>query len=441
MARRKTGARAWVRVSHKSKGLPASKRRWEVVYEDPANGFKRRTKGGFRNKAEAEAWRDDFTQEARQGSWVDPARGDVEFRQVAQDWLATYTSPSGKARGYAQHAAIVNGKGSLLVQEFGSVRIGDITHSAVGTWISGMQQGRSASTIRHYFYTLRSVMRYAVAEGLITRDPTAGWRTPQPRDMAAEEADRYALSMGEVEALIVAVPEPWDMYLRLLAATGMRPEEVGGLQLRDVDPEQGALSVRRVLVKIKGKLVLEDMLKTRRSRRTIDLDTRTAGLLGDYIAAHQRRATRWFSDNPNHPHPGDQLPLFVGVTPFERGQSQRKTGTDLDWLDYSRHVDHRWFVERHWATARKAAKVPEGVRPYDLRHFHASWHVARLGQPGALTITEVSERLGHASTAMTLDRYSHSARDREEQRRSALDAMWTPEPGVTRLPAARGVSN
>jgi len=436
MARRKTGARAWVRVSNRTKHLPTKQKRWEVVYEDPANGFNRRTKGGFRSKGEAEDWRDEFTQDARKGTWVDPARGDVEFRKVAQAWLGTYTSPTGKARGYSQHAQIVNGKRSLMATTFNETRIGDITPSMVGGWIKQMQaMGRSSSTIRHNFYTLRLVMRHALGEGLIPRDPTATIRTPQPRDMAAEEADRYPLSVQEVEALIGAVPPPWDMYLRLMAATGMRPEEVGGLQVRDLNGDCSEVRVRRVLVNVNNKLETEDVLKTRRSRRDIGLDDHTATALAAYVANHKRRAVKWFANHAEHTNPGERLPLFVGVTPFRRGQRQRKTGTDLDWLDYSRPVNHGWFTMRHWDAARAAAGIPADVdvKPYDLRHFHISWHVARLGQPGALTITEISERAGHASTAMTLNRYSHSPRDRQEAKRAALNTMWAAPANVTRL--------
>lgn len=433
MARRKTGPRAWVRVSNRTKDRPSKQRRWEVVYEDPRDGFKRRTKGGFPTKGEAESWHSEFLQEARSGSWVDPARGDVTLHKVAQDWLATYAPRSGKSRGRSQHAQIVNGPKSLLRQEFGSIRIGDISHSMVGLWVTKMQSmGRSPSTIRHNFYTLRLVMRYAVAEGIIPRDPTASIKPPAPRDMAAEEADRPPLTMQQALLLAAAVPEPWGMYVRLAAATGMRPGELAGLQLRDVSPDRGTVQIRRVVV-LHGQPVIEDEPKTSKSRRTIELDDDTAGLLDAYIARHTARALRWFTEHPEHANPGDNLPLFVGVGKFQRGQRQRKTGTDVDWLDFSRPLRHGWFFSRHWAAACRAAGVPAGVRFYDLRHAHASWHVARLGQPGALTITEISERLGHASTAMTLNRYAHSPRDRQEQKRAALAAMWDMPENVTPL--------
>jgi integrase len=60
---------------------------------------------------------------------------------------------------------------------------------------------------------------------------------------------------------------------------------------------------------------------------------------------------------------------------------------------------------------------------YDLRHFYGSWHAARLGEPGALTLAELAESMGHASTKMTLDRYVHTEPDVDK--RNAGAGMWT----------------
>ncbi|MFC7494531.1 MULTISPECIES: tyrosine-type recombinase/integrase [unclassified Nocardioides] len=425
MARRKTGPRAWMRVSHKTKDLPASKRRWEVVYEDPNNGFKRRTKGGFPTKTAAERWRDDeFLQPARQGEWVDPARGDALFKDVAEAWLPTYVPKRGKVRGQRQHEQIITGEKSLLMKQFGETRIGDITPAAVALWVNNAN--RSPSTVRHYFYTLRLVMKYAQANGIIRRDPTQGVALPEPRKMKDEEADRYPLTLAEALRLAAAVPEPWDMYIRLAAATGMRPEELTGLRLSDVTDDQ-TVTVRRVVVMHKGQPMVENVAKTSDSHRAIELDDDTAKLLIDYIAKHRGRAAKWFAANPEHKHPGDALPLFVGVGEFKRGQRQRKTGTDVDWLDYSTLCKHGWFYMRHWDSARKAAGVPETVRFYDLRHMHASLLVGMLGQPGAMTLTEVAERLGH-SPAVLLARYAHSPRDRRQAKVNAVNAVMTLTP-------------
>jgi len=435
MARRKTGPRAWVRVSHKTKDLPASKRRWEVVYEDPNNGFKRRTKGGFSTKAAAEEWSVDFTKDARAGDWVDPALGDASLRTVAEAWLPTYVSKRGKVRGQRQHEQIIKGRNSLLMKQFADTRIGDITPAQVSLWVNSLD--RSPSTVRHYFYTLRLVMKYAQANGIIRRDPTQGITLPEPRKMKDEEADRYPLTLAEALKLAAAVPEPWSMYVRLAAATGMRPEEVGGLRLSDYNPAEQTLTVRRVVVIHKGQPIIENVAKTSDSHRTIELDDETSKLLEDYVQAHRKRATAWFGANPEHKHPGDALPLFVGVGEFKRGQRQRKTGTDLDWLDYTRLLKHGWFYTRHWDGARQAAGLPSNVRFYDLRHMHASLLVGMLGQPGAMTLTEVAERLGH-SPAVLLARYAHSPRDRRQAKVNAVNALMTPQPDSNVVPLYKG---
>jgi integrase len=51
--------------------------------------------------------------------------------------------------------------------------------------------------------------------------------------------------------------------------------------------------------------------------------------------------------------------------------------------------------------ASKAARVPH-YHPHDLRHRRISlWHLGRV------PAREIADRVGHAQTSMTLDRYSH----------------------------------
>lgn len=446
MARRKTGPRAWVRVSHRTKDLPASKRRWEVVYEtgeyrDDGTPI-RRTKGGFLTRTEAGEYRDKETPAAKSHAgqaWVDPMRGDRTFQSVAEAWLDGYRTKSGKASGYRQHAQIVRGERSMVRSRWGSRRIGDISHGEVVAWVADLGSKRSPSTVRHNFYTFRRVVRFAVASGLIVRDPTVGVEMPEQRDVNTQQADRVIPTPAQVRALVAAAPEPWGMYVLLAAATGMRPEELTALQLRDLSNDNTTLTVRRVRVKDRANAawIYEDVPKTKRSRRTIDLDDYAADHLTAYLRDQHERATRWFTDNPDRAHPGDCLPVFPGVGEFRRGQRQRQAGSDLDWLEWVDQggepspLRHGWFTMRYWSAMRDAAGLPESVRFYDLRHFHASWLVEQIGKPGALTIVDIAKRLGHASTKMTLDRYSHAIPDRDK--RNATAAMWGEPANVSRL--------
>ena len=88
------------------------------------------------------------------------------------------------------------------------------------------------------------------------------------------------------------------------------------------------------------------------------------------------------------------------------------------------------------APARPAVPSPlpqhkRQVRFHDLRHTCASLLIAN----GA-SIMLVSQRLGHASTRMTLDRYSWMYPSEEAAMAVALDAVWEAAPRAWRRPAA-----
>jgi integrase len=59
------------------------------------------------------------------------------------------------------------------------------------------------------------------------------------------------------------------------------------------------------------------------------------------------------------------------------------------------------FVQRHFKPLLKSAELP-AIRLYDLRHTAATISLAAGVSPKV-----ISEQLGHASVAFTLDVYSH----------------------------------
>jgi integrase len=69
--------------------------------------------------------------------------------------------------------------------------------------------------------------------------------------------------------------------------------------------------------------------------------------------------------------------------------------------------------------AVKEAKLPEGTRFHDLRHFYASTPIAAGLHPKV-----IQERPGHATIAETMDTYGHLFPDASEHGRGAIDAMF-----------------
>lgn len=96
-----------------------------------------------------------------------------------------------------------------------------------------------------------------------------------------------------------------------------------------------------------------------------------------------------------------------------RAQSQARLLLGTEWHDnglvFTNQVGNPvdiTKVRRHLAKVLEVAELPK-IRLYDLRHTHGSMLMAE----GA-AIKEISDRLGHANTSMTVNRYLHATPSR-----------------------------
>lgn len=80
-------------------------------------------------------------------------------------------------------------------------------------------------------------------------------------------------------------------------------------------------------------------------------------------------------------------------------------------------LDYRVVVRRHFKPLLKAAGLSK-MRPYDLRHSCAT-----LLLSAGENVKVVSERLGHASAALTLDVYSHVLPDMQQRAAERLETI------------------
>jgi integrase len=192
--------------------------------------------------------------------------------------------------------------------------------------------------------------------------------------------------MQQVDLLVEHTDERYRTAVWLLALAGLRPSELCGLRVVDVDFDQQTISVNEVQMWVKGELVVKGP-KTASGLRTIPLPD---WLMLELAAQIARRAKVL----------GHALELEDRVFVSPEGKAM---------------LDHTLW--RIVSRACDQAGLPR-IRPYDLRHSHASLLIDLGAHPKA-----ISERMGHTEIGVTMNVYGHLYEGKQRELTSDLDNM------------------
>ncbi|MCO5306053.1 MAG: site-specific integrase [Microthrixaceae bacterium] len=266
-----------------------------------------------------------------------------------------------------------------VVPHIGAVRLQalrpiDLTRYYSTLLDSGRRDGRgglSPKSVRNIHQTLRKAFDDAVRLHYLRSNPAVGAKPPKPS--GGSNTIRY-WTASELRMFLARNSDHRHASMWTLAAsTGMRRGELLGLRWRDVDLDRRRLSIRQTIISV-GYEVIRSEPKTAKGARTIDLDVRTVRML----RAH--RAEQLLEQRSlEKPHHDDGL-----VFCREDGQPY--------------HPD---FVRQSFERRVRSSKVTR-IRFHDLRHTHATL-MLQAGVPPKV----VSERLGHATVAFTMEIYAH----------------------------------
>ena len=269
--------------------------------------------------------------------------------------------------------------------------------------LSGGTGGGSLSpnTVRRVHATLHRALRDATRWGHLQRNPASVAVKPMQPTIGSRDIATWTAE--EVQSFLEHVADDRLFALwRLAVTTGMRRGELLGLRWSDVDLDARRLAVRQTLICI-GAQVLFGEPKTKRGKRSIALDVDTVAALAIWRDRQEQEREGW-------------------------GEAWTRTGLVFSREDGSLiHPDllTGWFA-RHVDRAKLRP-----IRLHDLRHTHAS-----LALQAGISAKVVSDRLGHATVAFTLDVYSHVIPGLQEEAADRIAALMSRErtPEVARHP-------
>lgn len=240
----------------------------------------------------------------------------------------------------------------------------------------------SGRTIRYAYTILRAAIHQGKRWHVLLNDPTDGVELPRQR-----RREIRVLNTEQARGFLKAVLDsPHACVFAIALTTGMRPCEYLALTWPDIDWALGTASVVRTLYRNEGQWIFEET-KTPRGRRRVKLQTWVLSLLRKI-------------KNEQEESPFSEL---IFVTPS--GEPIRE----------------EYLVKKHFKPILREAGLPD-IRLYDLRHTCATLALT-VGVPPKV----VSEQLGHASAAFTLDTYSHVLPHMQDEAAAKMEALLTSE--------------
>jgi integrase len=232
---------------------------------------------------------------------------------------------------------------------------------------------------------LHKALDQAVKWHMIRRNVAEVVKAPRP---SPEEIQPLNRNQTKTLLEVAKGEDRFEALYMLAVTTGLRQGELLGLKWEDVDFQDGVVRVRRTLTRHKGRLLLGEP-KTKRSRRTVRLTEAAAKALKDHLTRQIEQMERL----------GDLYEDHGLVFATERGTLVNPTN----------------LRKRSFKPLLKKAGLPT-IRFHDLRHTCATLLLSRNVNPKI-----VSEMLGHATIAITLDTYSHVLPNMQEGAARALE--------------------
>jgi integrase len=343
--------------------------------------------GGFRTKKAAQAALNDALSAIQHGTYVAPSR--QTLGAFLDMWI----------EGARNELALTSWTGyrdmirRWITPHLGAKRLVELSPIDVKVWHSALLDhggvgGRplSVRSVQYAHRVLHRALADAVRWNLVPINPASGARAPR-----AQRAELTVWTSDEAATFLRHVANERLFALWILALhTGMRRGELAGLRWKDVDLDDGTLTVAQQRTNANHEVVVST--PKGRSQRQIVLAPATVAALRQHRAVQLR----------------ERLAL---------GEAWADTGyVFVDEAGQPYHP-HSYLTMFRRACAR--AGVPP-IRLHDLRHT-----MATLALQAGVHPKVVQEQLGHSAINVTMDVYSHVPQAVRRESASTIAALFS----------------
>lgn len=384
---------------------------------------KKKEKGGFRTKKEAEAALAKAINEYNNSGMVfEPST--VTLSDYLDFWMDNYCRVNMKQNTITAYSSAI----ALHIKpSLGGYRIKSLSAASIQKWLNQMKaDGCSKASIELYSKVLSCALKYAVHPmQFLQFNPCQQVSIPKMENK--KEITRYIISSADFQTIISYFNVDTPYYIPLMVGyyTGMRLNEVFALTWDDIDLDEMEISVSKTMVRKRKTQNCEanwmfGSAKSATSIRKIKFGSTLCKALKD--ARHAKNLNRM-------KYGEDFIECYYEELKSEDGRKmnilsshRRADGCRLPVADMVCIRKNGKYLPSStiYTTVGKTINNTLGINFnfHSLRHTHATM----LLENGA-SIKSVQERLGHANVSITLDIYNHLTKKQEDEAVSIFEQI------------------
>ncbi|MGJ4932190.1 tyrosine-type recombinase/integrase [Bradyrhizobium sp. HKCCYLS2038] len=298
-----------------------------------------------------------------------------------------------------------------IVPYLGPLKVSALTVATVRDWQDKLRNGvpapgqreaeaRSAAMVKKVTTSLSSLLSDALERGQVAQNVVRSMTANRRRKRKVERRSKRKLVIGrdipeprEIDALLQHTDsERWRAFFLVAVRCGLRASELRGLRWQDVDLKKAELHIRQRADRYNAI----GNPKSADSQRTVPIPSKTLAALKAWKLQCPKLDGQLHLVFPNG---SGKVEAHSNI--IDRGliPAWEKAGVTAPVLDddgkLTRDEEGRPMVKAKYTGA------------HSLRHFFASWCLARPPIGLGLNLKELSERIGHASIQITIDTYAH----------------------------------
>lgn len=337
-------------------------KRWQARWIDPLGDEQTKM---FTAQDAARAHVTRMEASVHSGSYVDPKKGKVAFREYAERWRADQL--------HHRRSTAVQAESRLRLHVYpmlGAKPIASIRRPQVQACVNEMAKTLAPTTVEVVYGYIATVMKSAVLDEVIGKTPCVKINLPE-----ISRKKVVPLTVEQVERICRKVPARYRAAVIVCAATGLRQGELFGLKMEHVEGACDSV-VLRVEEQVDGGAP-----KTESGERRVAIGLVASRALWRHLATYR-----------------EGIGGYVFSTP-RRTRISRSTAAFL------------------WNAATEGMGLKDRSGWHELRHHHASLLIS-----AGLSVVAVAERLGHKDGTETLRTYGHLWPTDHERAVAAVDA-------------------